>query len=126
MLILACHLTFTVIFYYHVVMHTFIQWKETISDPYLTDTPSCFPFIEPNICPLPQGSLASIPSNAKTLSPRQSLCTKTLPSGQNRESKAPPLGHNLENFTNVSLTSDMKRKALYVFSTNKWLFNEET
>ena len=45
-------------------MNTFIQWKETISDAYLTDTPSCFPFIEPNISPLPQGSLASIPSNA--------------------------------------------------------------
>ena len=25
----------------------FFQWQETISDAYLTDTPSCFPFIEP-------------------------------------------------------------------------------
>ena len=31
---------------------------------HLTDTPPYFPFIEPNISPLPQGSLASIPSNA--------------------------------------------------------------
>ena len=45
-------------------MNTFMQWKETISDTYLTDTPPCFPFIEPNISLLPQGSLASIPSNA--------------------------------------------------------------
>ena len=48
-------------------MNTFIQWKETISDAYLTDTPSCFPLIEPNISPLPQGSLVSIPSNALIL-----------------------------------------------------------
>ena len=45
-------------------MNTFIQWKETISDAYLRDTPLCFPFIEPDISPLPQESLASIPSNA--------------------------------------------------------------
>ena len=45
-------------------MNTFIQWQETISDAYLTDTPSYFSFIEPNISLLPQGSLASIPSNA--------------------------------------------------------------
>ena len=44
-------------------MNIFIQWQETISDAYLTDTPSYFPFIEPNISLLPQGSLASIPSN---------------------------------------------------------------
>ena len=30
--------------------------------------------------------------------PRQSLCTKTLPSGQNRESKAPPPGHKVRKF----------------------------
>ena len=30
---------------------------------------------------------------AKPLPPRQSLCTKALLSGQNRESKAPPPGH---------------------------------
>ena len=30
-------------------MNTFIQWQETISDTYLTDTPLCFPSIEPNI-----------------------------------------------------------------------------
>ena len=47
-LISARHLTFTIIFYYHVVMNTFIQWQETISDAYLTYTPSYFPFIEPN------------------------------------------------------------------------------
>ena len=47
----------------YAVMNTFIQWKETISDAYLTDTPLCFPFIEPNISPLLQGSLANIPSN---------------------------------------------------------------
>ena len=57
-------LTFTITFYCHTVMNTFIQWQETISDAYLTDTPSYFPFIEPNISLLPQGSLASIPSNA--------------------------------------------------------------
>ena len=45
-------------------MNTFIQWQETISDTYLTYTPPCFPFIEPNVSPLPQGSLASIASNA--------------------------------------------------------------
>ena len=42
-----------IIFYYHAVMNTFIQWKETISDACLTDTPSYFPFIEPNISLLP-------------------------------------------------------------------------
>ena len=57
-------LTFTIIFYYHAVMNTFIQWQETISDAYLTDTPSYFPFIEPNVSLIPQASLASIPSNA--------------------------------------------------------------
>ena len=25
-----------------------MQWQETISDTYLTDTPPCFPSIEPN------------------------------------------------------------------------------
>ena len=63
LLISECHLTFTIIFYYHAVMNAFIQWKETTGDAYLTDTLSCFPFIEPNISPLPQGSLASIPIN---------------------------------------------------------------
>ena len=45
-------------------MNTFIQWQETISDAYLAYTPSYFPFIKPNTFLLPQGSLASIPSNA--------------------------------------------------------------
>ena len=65
-LISACHLTFTIIFYYHAVMNTFIQWQETISisDAYLANTPSYFPLIKPNVSLLPQGSLASIPSNA--------------------------------------------------------------
>ena len=63
-LISACHLTFTIIFYCHAVMNTFIQWQETSSDTYLTCTPLCFPLIEPNISLLPQGSLASIPSNS--------------------------------------------------------------
>ena len=44
---------FTIIFYYHAVMNTFTQWQETISDTYLTDTPPCFAFIEPNISLLP-------------------------------------------------------------------------
>ena len=35
---------------------------------------------------------------AKTLPPRQSLCTKTLPSGQKRESNAPPPGHKVREF----------------------------
>ena len=61
---LVCHLTFTIIFYYHAVLNTFIQRQETINDTYLTDTPPCFPFIEPDISLLPQGSLVSIPSNA--------------------------------------------------------------
>ena len=52
---------------YHGVINTFIQWQEAISDAYLTDTPSYFPFIEPNISLLPQGSLASMPSNALIL-----------------------------------------------------------
>ena len=64
LLISACHLTFTIIFHHHALMNTFIQWRKTISDTYLTDTLPCFPFIEPNISLLPQGSLASIPSNA--------------------------------------------------------------
>ena len=55
---------FTIIFYYHAVMNTFIQWQETISDAFLTYTPSYFPFIEPNTSLLPQGSLASRPSKA--------------------------------------------------------------
>ena len=33
---------------------------------------------------------------AKILPPGQSLCTKTLPSGENRDSKAPPLWHYLK------------------------------
>ena len=54
-LISACHLTFTIIFYYHAVMNTFIQWQETISDAYLTYTPSYFPFIKPkHITPSPR------------------------------------------------------------------------
>ena len=62
---LACHLTFTIIYHYHALMTTtFIQWQKTISDTYLTDTPPCFPFILPNTSLLPQGCLASIPSNA--------------------------------------------------------------
>ena len=35
---------------------------------------------------------------AKTLPPGQSLCTKTLSSGQNRVSKAPPPGHKVRKF----------------------------
>ena len=35
---------------------------------------------------------------AKTLPLGQSLCTKTLPSGQNRESKAPFPGHKVRKF----------------------------
>ena len=31
-LISACHLTFTI--FYYLVMNTFIQWQETISDAY--------------------------------------------------------------------------------------------
>ena len=38
--------------------------------------------------------------------PGQSSCTKTLPSEQNRESKAPPRDIKLENLTNISLNSD--------------------
>ena len=53
--------------FYHAVMNTFIQQRETISGAYLTDTPLCFPFIEPDTSLLPQGSLASIPSNALIL-----------------------------------------------------------
>ena len=64
LLISACHLTFTITFYYHAVMNTFIQWQETISDAYLTDTPPCFPFIEPNISLLSQGGLANSGSQA--------------------------------------------------------------
>ena len=52
-------------------MNTFIQWQETISDAYLTYTPSYFPFIKPNTFLLPQGSLASIPSNALILDMNQ-------------------------------------------------------
>ena len=74
-LISACHLTFTIIFYYHVVMNTFIQWQETISDAYLTYTPSYFPFIEPNTSLLPEGSLASIPSNALILNTKPLPCS---------------------------------------------------
>ena len=63
LLISACHLTFTIIFYYHAVMNTFIQWKEAISDAYLTGTLRVF--IEPNISLLPQGSLANVPSTER-------------------------------------------------------------
>ena len=49
LLISGFHLTFTIIFYYHAVMNTFIQWQETINDAYLTDTSPYFPFIEPNV-----------------------------------------------------------------------------
>ena len=43
---------------------------------------------------------------AKTLPPGQSLCPKTLPSGQKRESKPHPRDIKLQNFTNVSVNSD--------------------
>ena len=43
---------------------------------------------------------------AKTLPPPQGQsCTKTLPSGQNRESKAPTLGHKVREFR-ISINSD--------------------
>ena len=64
LLISACHLIFMIIFYCHEVINTFIQWKETISVTYLTDTPSCLPFIEANVYLLPQVRLTSIPRNA--------------------------------------------------------------
>ena len=35
---------------------------------------------------------------AKTLPPGQSLCTKTLSSGQKKESKGPPQGHKVREF----------------------------
>ena len=34
----------------------------------------------------------------KTLPQGQSLCAKTLPSGRNREPKAPPLAHKVREF----------------------------
>ena len=40
---------------------------------------------------------------AITLPPEQSVCTKTLPPRQNRESKAPLRDIKLENFTKVSM-----------------------
>ena len=42
----------------------------------------------------------------KTLPSGQSFCTKTLHSGQYRESKAPPPGHKVRKFHNVSINSD--------------------
>ena len=41
---------------------------------------------------------------SKTLLPRQSLCTKALRLGQNRESTP---GTKLENLTNISISSDI-------------------
>ena len=72
-------------------MNTFIQWQETINDAYLTDTPSYFPLVEPNTSLLPQGSLASIPSNALILHPPQvlrSLVELGRPSERNERAPA--------------------------------------
>ena len=59
---------------------------------------------------------------AKTLppSPEQSLCTKSGPSGQNRESKAPLSGHKFRKFHKYTLTLfEMKS---FVVLTNKTVF----
>ena len=60
---------------------------------------------------------------AKTFLPGQSLCTKTVPSGQNRESKAPPPGHKVRKFHKYiyKLLTLLEMKS-FVVSTNKTVF----
>ena len=63
--------------------------------------------------------------------PTLSLCTKTLPSGQNRESKAPPPGHKVRKFHKCiyKLWHCSKWKAMWsqqiliVFQWGDWLLN---
>ena len=64
---------------------------------------------------------------AKTLPPGQSFCTKTLPSGQYRESKAPPPGHKVRKFHKCiyKLWHYLKRKVLWSQQIKRF-FNEET
>ena len=64
---------------------------------------------EPNPSPLPPPPPPRTRlEGSKTFAPRQSLCTKTLPSRQNRESKAPPQGHRVRKSHKciVSINSD--------------------
>ena len=63
---------------------------------------------------------------SKNPPPGQSLCTKTLPLGQNRESKAPPLGHKVRKFHECiyKLWHYLKWKALWSQQI-KQFFNEE-
>ena len=58
----------------------------------------------------------------KIVPPGQSLCTKALPSGQNKESKATPRYINLENFTNVSINLTLFEMKSFMVSTNKTVF----
>ena len=94
-------------------MNIFIQWQETISDAYLTDTPSYFPLIEPNISLLPQGSLASIPSNGLifsiVLQCLNSEVTKSQRNGrrQRRRQILRKCIQSLENFIILKLLNDM-------------------
>ena len=56
--------------------------------------------------PLPGQTCKTRLEGSKSLPLGQSFCTKTLPSGQYRESKAPPPGHKVRKFLNVSINSD--------------------
>ena len=64
---------------------------------------------------------------AKTLPPGHSLCTKALPLGQNKESKAPTRGPRVSKFYKYiyKLFHYLKWKALWSQQI-KWFFNEET
>ena len=64
---------------------------------------------------------------SKNRPPGQSLCAKTLPLGQSRESKAPPPGHKVRKFHKCiyKLWHYLKWKALWSQQIKRFL-NEET
>ena len=69
--------------------------EQTLSEHHFRSNNASINFIQNHPPPPPQGHDLK---GAKTLPPGQLLCTKTLPSGQNRESNAPPLRHKVRQF----------------------------
>ena len=51
----------------------------------------------------------------ETLPLRQLLCTKTLPSGQNRESKVRPLGHKVREFYKYIYIKNLSKVFIYIY-----------
>ena len=73
---------------------------------YPTNFSSTFGAVGQDSITIPQDKPLGL-EGAKTLPLGQSLCTKTLPSGQNKEQKPYPQDIKLVNFTNISVNSDI-------------------